>query len=163
LLLDLSSQDSIDTLVNYLNSAVELAGVVVAAGRVAFGPAATMPKEAVEELNQTNYLAPMDILNRLQPNLARQDEAFVLNVSGVVASTPMPQMAHYSASKAAIHGFLMGVTREWRRDGIKVFSSLLGHTETGLATRPISGESPKLPQGLSPVEAVKQMLEEALA
>ncbi len=158
LLLDLESQESIATLANYLNSAVKLDGVIVSAGLVGFGLATDTPAQVDAKLVQVNYRGPRDLLVALQPNLAGSEGAFVLNVTGIVAQMPLPSMSSYSASKMAMHGFLTAVAREWRRSGIKVVSELLGHTETGLATRAISGQAPQFPQGLAPADAVAQML-----
>ncbi len=158
LLLDLENAESIATLANYLNSAVKLDGVVVSAGVVAFGLATETPETIDAKLLQVNYRGPRDLLVALQPNLAGSEGAFVLNVTGVVAQTPLPNLSSYSASKMAMQGFLVAVAREWRRSGIKVVSELLGHTETGLASRAISGQAPQFPQGLSPADAVTQML-----
>ncbi len=58
----------------------------------------------------------------------------------------------------ALQGVLGTASREWRRSGIKVVSELLGHTETGLSTRAIAGQAPQFPQGLTPTQAVTQML-----
>ncbi len=158
LLLDLENAESINTLANYLNSAVKLDGVVVSAGVVAFGMATETPETIDAKLLQVNYRGPRDLLVALQPNLAGSEGAFVLNVTGVVAQTPLPNLSSYSASKMAMQGFLVAVAREWRRSGIKVVSELLGHTETGLASRAISGQAPQFPQGLTPADAVTQML-----
>ncbi len=158
LLLDLESQESISTIANYLNSAVKLDGVIVAAGLVGFGLATDTPAEVDAKLMQVNYRGPRDLLVALQPNLAGSEGTFVLNVTGIVAQMPLPSMSSYSASKMAMHGFLTAVAREWRRSGIKVVSELLGHTQTGLANRAISGQAPQFPQGLTPADAVAQML-----
>lgn len=158
LLLDLENAESIATLANYLNSAVKLDGVVVSAGVVAFGLATETPETIDAKLLQVNYRGPRDLLVALQPNLAGSEGAFILNVTGVVAQTPLPSLSSYSASKMAMQGFLVAVAREWRRSGIKVVSELLGHTETGLASRAIFGQAPQFPQGLSPAAAVAQML-----
>ena len=158
LLLNLESAESIATLASYLNSSVKLDGVIVAAGLVAFGLSIETPSEIDARLLQVNYRGPRDLLVALQPNLAAAESAFVINVTGVVAQMPLPSMSSYSASKMAMHGFLTAVSREWRRNGIKVISDLLGHTETGLATRAISGQAPQFPQGLSAQDAVAQIL-----
>lgn len=158
LLLDLENAESIATLANYLNSAVKLDGVVVSAGVVAFGLATETPETIDAKLLQVNYRGPRELLVALQPNLAGSEGAFILNVTGVVAQTPLPSLSSYSASKMAMQGFLVAVAREWRRSGIKVVSELLGHTETGLASRAIFGQAPQFPQGLSPAAAVAQML-----
>jgi cyclic-di-GMP-binding biofilm dispersal mediator protein len=163
LLLDLDSSESIATLANYLNSAVKLDGVIISAGLVAFGLATETPSEIDAKLLQVNYRGPRDLLVALQPNLAGTEGAFVLNVTGVVAQTPLPNLSSYSASKMAMQGFLVAAAREWRRSGIKVVSELLGHTETGLSTRAIAGQAPQFPQGLTPAQAVTQMLENLAA
>jgi len=41
-------------------------------------------------------------------------------------------------------------SREFRRRGVRLVDARPGHTETGLATRPITGEAPSLPTGLDP-------------
>ena len=40
--------------------------------------------------------------------------------------------------------------RELRRCRIDVIDARPGHTETGLATRPLAGVAPKMPEGLAP-------------
>lgn len=158
LLLDLENSESIATLTTYLNSSVKLDGVVVSAGLVAFGLSVDTLAAIDSKLLQVNYRGPRDLLVALQPNLSNSENAFVLNVTGIVAEMPLPSLSSYSASKMAMHGFLTAVSREWRRSGIKVVSELLGHTETGLAGRAIAGQAPQFPAGLSPADAVTQML-----
>ena len=158
LLLDLESADSITTLATYLNSSVKLDGVIISAGLVAFGLATDTTTSIDAKLLQVNYRGPRDLLVALQPNLSNSENAFVLNVTGIVAEMPLPSLSSYSASKMAMHGFLTAVSREWRRSGIKVVSELLGHTETGLAGRAIAGQAPQFPPGLSAEDAVTQML-----
>ena len=162
LLLDLEDPNSIRTMIDYLRTVDQLAGVINAAGVVGFGPAQEVPQDLVTKMNQINYLGPMRLFSELKEKLAASDESFIVNLTGIVAQTPMPNLAHYSASKSAIHGFLLAATREWRRSGIKVHSSLLGHTETGLAQRALFGQAPNFPLGLAPSEAVEQILGEVL-
>jgi cyclic-di-GMP-binding biofilm dispersal mediator protein len=76
-------------------------------------------------------------------------EPVVVNITGVVAEQPLPNLASYSASKTAIAGFLEAAAREWRRDGIRVINTFPGHTETGLASRAIAGTAPSFPQGMT--------------
>lgn len=158
LLLDLTSDESITTLANYLNAEVPLDGVILSAGVVGFGPATEASHDQVERMNRINYLGQVRLLNLLKDNLAGREQAFVLSVTGIVAQTPLPNMSHYSSSKAALHGFLTAVTREWRRDGVQVVSSVLGHTETGLASRPLFGTAPAFPAGLDPKAAAAELL-----
>jgi len=59
-------------------------------------------------------------------------------------------MAAYSASKAAAWAAMTAAARELRRRRIDVIDARPPHTETGLATRPLAGTAPKMPEGLMP-------------
>ena len=163
LLLDLTQPESITTLTEYLVAASGLDGIVNAAGVVAFGPAAELNQETIAKLTAINFQGPVQLLTQLHPALKASAEAgnepVVVNITGVVAETPMPNLAAYSASKTAIQGFLQALAREWRRDGIRVVTARPGHTETGLATRAIQGEAPQFPQGFNPEHVAAKIVE----
>lgn len=166
LLLDLTQPESITTLTDYLNAASEVDGIINAAGVVAFGPAAELETETLAKLMQINAQGPIQLLTQLHQTLKKSAEAgrepFVVNITGVVAETPLPNLAAYSGSKTAIHGFLAGLSREWRRDGIRVLSACPGHTETGLASRALQGTAPSFPQGFSTEHVVKRIIDAVL-
>ncbi|MFK7919847.1 MAG: SDR family NAD(P)-dependent oxidoreductase [Ilumatobacter sp.] len=126
-----------------------LDGVVVAAGIVAFGDHASTEDVVIEELFLTNSMGPLWLAARCEAALAGSNGFFV-NISGVVAETPMPGMASYSASKAAASSGLAALAKEWRRKKITVIDVRPPHTETGLATRPLAGIAPTMPEGLAP-------------
>lgn len=126
-----------------------LDGVVVASGVVAFGDLADTDDVIAEELMLVNALGPMWLIRRALPALADTD-GFVLAVTGVVAETPQTGMSSYSASKAALAAGLAAIRREFRRRRVAVIDVRPPHTETGLATRPIAGTAPKMPEGLDP-------------
>ncbi|OZC46501.1 short-chain dehydrogenase [Rhodococcus sp. 14-2483-1-1] len=125
-----------------------LDGIVIAAGVVAFGPVTEVDDDTVDELLLLNYLAPLRIMREALTTL--DQGGFVLNISAVVADKPMPNMGAYSASKAAVSALLKSVRTEARKSKIRIVDVRPPHTETGLATRPIAGQAPKLPQGLTP-------------
>ena len=149
LLLDLTSPESIKTLSDYLIAATELDGIINAAGVVAFGEVKELTAETVGRLMAINASGPMQLFSALTAKLAEKEESVVVNITGVVAETPLPGIAAYSASKFAIDGFLAAAAREWRRQGIRAISARPGHTETGLASRAIAGEAPKFPEGMT--------------
>jgi short-subunit dehydrogenase len=126
-----------------------LDGLVNAAGVVAFGGLADTDDAIVEELFLVNAIGPLWMLKRLTPILG-ESKGFVVNLSAVVADQPLPGMAVYAASKAALTAADRALARELRRLGIRVCDVRPPHTETGLATRPLAGEAPRLPTGLSP-------------
>lgn len=136
-----------------------LDGIVIAAGVVAFGSVAEVDDDTVDELLLLNYLAPLRIMREALTTL--DQGGFVLNISAVVADKPMPNMGAYSASKAAASALLKSVRTEARKSKIRIVDVRPPHTETGLATRPIAGQAPKLPQGLTP-EAVASRIVAAI-
>ena len=136
-----------------------LDGIVIAAGVVAFGSVAEVDDDTVDELLLLNYLAPLRIMREALTTL--DQGGFVLNISAVVADKPMPNMGAYSASKAAASALVKSVRTEARKSKIRIVDVRPPHTETGLATRPIAGQAPKLPQGLTP-EAVASRIVAAI-
>jgi len=139
-----------------------LDGVVIAAGVVAFGPAAELDAATLSRLFAVNAIGPVALIAAALPLLAESAaegrEPFVLTISGVVAESPSAGLAAYSASKAALAAFVAATSREVRRSGIRLIDARPGHTETGLATRAIAGETPAFPAGLDPDVVADRML-----
>ncbi len=158
LTIDLRDAAAGDLLVEYATAAHgRLDGVVIAAGIVAFGDLVDTDDVVIEELFLTNTLGPMWLAKRVVP-LLRESQGFFVNVSGVVAETPMPGMAAYSASKAAAAAATDAIRREFRRMKVTVIDVRPPHTETGLATRPLAGDAPKMPEGLDPAAVAERIV-----
>jgi cyclic-di-GMP-binding biofilm dispersal mediator protein len=137
-------------------------GVVFAAGAVAFGPATETPDHVIIDLFTLNTLAPIRLLRAALPHLqasaAGGGSPFVVHISAVVAETPMPGMAAYSASKSGLAAFDTAAARELRRSRIRLIDARPPHTETGLADRPLFGTAPRLPTGLDPQAVAARIL-----
>ena len=156
--IDLRDSGAGDELVTYCTDRFgRLDGVVVAAGIVAFGDLVDTDDVVIEELFLTNAMGPMWLAKRVAALLA-ESQGFFVNISGVVAETPMPGMAAYSASKAAAAAAMESVRREFRRSKIQVIDARPPHTETGLATRPLHGAAPKMPEGLAPLAVAERIV-----
>jgi cyclic-di-GMP-binding biofilm dispersal mediator protein len=154
LLVDLTNPESIRVLIEYLiESEVKIDGIVNATGVVAFGNFTDLTAEVVTKLFAVNTTGPINLIQGLLPALkisaAAGNDPFIVNISGVVAESPMAGLAAYSSSKAALYAFDQAISRELRRDGIRVIDARPGHTETGLAGRAIGGVAPAFPQGMS--------------
>ncbi|MFY9337543.1 MAG: SDR family NAD(P)-dependent oxidoreductase, partial [Mycobacterium sp.] len=76
-------------------------GLVNAAGVVAFGSLADTGDEVIEDLFLTNVLGPLWLMRAAIPALT-ESRGFIANISAVVAEQPLPGMAAYAASKAAL-------------------------------------------------------------
>jgi cyclic-di-GMP-binding biofilm dispersal mediator protein len=163
LLLDYTKPESIRTLTDYLIASVEIDGIINASGVVAFGEASQLDPSTLRQLFEINTLGPIQLFSELSRILAKKPESVVVNLTGVVAETPLPGIAAYSASKFAIEGFLQAASREWRRAGTRVISARPGHTETGLVDRAIAGVAPKYPPGKTPGEVVSRILRAVLS
>lgn len=135
-----------------------LDGFVNAAGVVAFGPLVDTPDAVLEELFLTNVVGPLVLLRRLLPTLV-ESQGFVAQVSAVVAERPLPGMVAYSASKAATSAVATALRTELRRAKVDVHDIRPPHTETGLASRPLSGSAPKLPPGHRPEDVARRIVD----
>ena len=135
-----------------------LDGLVNAAGVVAFGTLVDTPDEVVEELFLTNVVGPLFLLRRVLP-LLEESQGFVLQLSAVVAEQPMPRMAAYSASKAALSAAATALRTELRRTRVEVYDVRPPHTETGLASRPLAGEAPRLSAGKDPAAGARRIVD----
>ena len=135
-----------------------LDGVVVASGVVAFGDLATMEPVVVEELFLVNALGPLWLAQRVLAPLA-ESKGFFAAISGVVAEQAFPGLVAYGASKAALSNGLSGLRREVCRRGVQVLDIRPPHTETGLATRPLAGTAPRMPQGLDPHHVARRVVD----
>jgi cyclic-di-GMP-binding biofilm dispersal mediator protein len=152
LLVDLTDQNSIETLANYvLAKGSPIDGIVVAAGQVGFGSVQDTSAKNAAELMQVNHLGPAHLISKLFPLLTQSShQPFVISITGVVAEKTFPGMAAYAASKTAHSAWLKALQLEARRAGIRVIDARPGHTETGLATRPLFGTAPNFPPGMNP-------------
>lgn len=157
--LDLRDAGAGDLLVEHLRREHgRLDGVVVAAGIVAFGDLADTDDIVVEELFLTNSMGPMWLARRVVPML-RESHGFFVNLSGVIASQPMPGMSAYAASKAAAAAALEALRKELRAAKVDVIDVQPPHTETGLATRPLAGTAPAMPEGLDPAAVAARVVQ----
>jgi cyclic-di-GMP-binding biofilm dispersal mediator protein len=156
--LDLRDARAGDVLLEHVSTTHgRLDGVIVAAGIVAFGDLVDTDDVVIEELFLTNAMGPMWLAKHVAPAL-QESQGFFVNLSGVVAETPMPGMAAYSASKAAAAAATEAIRREFRRMKVAVIDVRPPHTETGLATRPLAGTAPKMPVGLDPSTVAERVV-----
>lgn len=147
----------VDAAVNTLGG---LDGIVNAAGVVAFGPLTELSDTALDELVATDLVGPLRVVRAALPYL---QSGFIVNLTGVVAETPVANMAVYSAVKAGLSAASSALGRELRRSGIQVLDARPPHTETGLATRPIAGSAPNMPAGLEPAHVARTVMDGLVA
>lgn len=136
-----------------------LDGIVNAVGVVAFGPLVEHDDCTLDEIMVTDLIAPLRLMREAAPHI---EGGFILNITGVIAESPMPGMVPYVAAKAGLSAATRALAKELRRRRILVIDGRPPHTETGLASRAIGGSAPVFPQGLEP-GAVADRLVAAIA
>ena len=160
---DLTDEDAPESVVA---RAVEALGgldvIVLAAGVVGFDTAAETAAQDLETLFTVNALAPMRIISAGIPTLLDSASAgrkpVVVALTGIVVELPTAGLASYSASKAALAAYLSAAGRELRRSGIRLLDAHPGHTETGLADRPLFGTAPAFPAGHDPAAVADRVV-----
>jgi cyclic-di-GMP-binding biofilm dispersal mediator protein len=154
---DLRSPEAISAVTNTIverHGALDI--VINAMGVVAFGPLDTTSIDTIEELFLTNTFAHIFLMKEAL-KFTRQGSVLV-GISGVIAEQNLPGMSVYGSSKAAVRSFNEALTREARRSGVRVIDARPPHTETGLSSRAIAGDPPKMPAGLDPVKVAQRIV-----
>jgi cyclic-di-GMP-binding biofilm dispersal mediator protein len=163
LILDLESPQSIEAVAAYVaGQSVPLDGIVLASGLVAFGSILETPQSVLDRLMTVNFSGQVELVRALLPKLQESASSgrspFVVSLSGVISETPLPNLAAYSASKTAIHGYSLAAAREFSRMGITWLDARPGHTESGLAGRAIFGVAPNFGTGKMTSDVVARIV-----
>ena len=134
-----------------------LDALVIATGVAAFGDAAELGDDTARTLFAVNALGPIALVRAALGHLP--SDGAIVALSAIVADHPTAGMAAYSASKAALSGYLAAVRRERRRGGLTVLDARPQHMETGFSDRAIAGEPPPLPRPVDVDEVVAKVLD----
>lgn len=101
-----------------------------------------MDLEQAHHQFEVNYWAYADLAQRVIPIMRKQGGGTILNVSSILGmrSAP-PRMAHYSASKHAIHGLFQAAAEGLRADNIKVYIAAPGGMRTHISKHSVGPEA----------------------
>ena len=117
LALDVTNPESIST-------ALEASGpidvLVNNAGIGMFGAFEATPMSVVRNLFETNTFGMMAMTQAVLPQFRTRQSGMIINVTSSVTLAPMPLVAAYTASKAAIEGFTGSLAHELDGFGIRV-------------------------------------------
>lgn len=131
-------------------------GVVFASGIVGFGAHGTLASGSIQRLIDVDVTGPLELTNDLLPHL--RDESAIVYITGAVVDFTTVGMAAYTAAKAGLSAACPVLRRELRGRKINVIDARPPHTETGLATRAVYGEAPKMKQGLEPEVVARRIV-----
>ncbi len=117
---DLTEKHNILALAEWVNASFEvniLINNVGAGGTKHFVDANV---DYVDRIIQLNVKATSLVTHQLLPNLLRQSDSYILNVSSIAAFSPMGYKTVYPASKAFIDHFTRGLNRELSKTSVSV-------------------------------------------
>jgi NAD(P)-dependent dehydrogenase (short-subunit alcohol dehydrogenase family) len=110
--------------------AVDAAGpidvLVNNAGIGAMGPAEGMPMTAVRDLFDTNTFGTMALTQAVLPQFRQRRAGVIINVGSAVTYRPVPLVAAYRASKAAVNVYSESLAAEMAPFGVRVHLVLPG-------------------------------------
>jgi uncharacterized protein len=117
-----------------------------------------LPLERQLEMIRLNVLAVVDLTHLLLPGMVARREGGIINVSSVTGFQSIPYAAVYSATKAFLTSFSMGLAEELRPHGIPVVTLTPGGTKTNFQEigEKSRAKFPGKPQ--TPEEVVRQAL-----
>lgn len=106
---------------------------------------------------EINLTAPIHLSAYFIPDLLRQKESAIINVSSGLAFVPIAVMPIYCATKAAMHSFSVSIRHQLRNTSIKVFEVIPPMVDTEL-DKGARGERRQMDKGIPPAEVAKATL-----
>lgn len=109
---DLSKKDEIVAMANEVNSKYAVSTLINNAGLGGSMKFIDADIDYINQIIQVNVMGTALVTHQLLPNLLKQPEGYILNVSSIAAYSPMGFKTVYPASKAFIDHFSHGLRQE---------------------------------------------------
>lgn len=97
------------------------------------GVLATLHDSEIEEVVSVNLLGTILLTKYALRNMFRQEDARIVNIASVVATSGASGLSVYGATKAALLGFTRSLAREVGRIGVTVNAVSPGYMETEMS------------------------------
>lgn len=117
---DLSVNDNVMKLTEWLNQSFAIHILINNAGLGGTKKFTEASSDYINTILQVNVAATSLITHQLLPNLLKQPEAYILNVSSMAAFSPIGFKTVYPASKSFIHSFSRGLREELKDTNVFV-------------------------------------------
>ncbi len=145
---DVTDSDAVDSLISKLETNYSNLSVLINNAGVGFvyklGEGANAVEKSKQEF-ETNYFAPVRLIEALLPLLKKQPNAAIVNITSNVAFHPLVVLPTYSDAKTALHSHSVALRLTLSSDtNIKVFEVMPSLINTD-ATRDMGGEQHGLP------------------
>lgn len=161
LAVDLSRPDAVSGLARELEArGIEVELLVNNAGLGASGRFLDEEPATTAAILAVNLLAPIGLCRALGPAMARRGGGAILNVVSMSAFQPVPFLASYAASKAALLSFSEALGEELRGTGVLVQALCPGLVQTGFQRQ---AGTDRVAFDRTPPTSVEHVVERALA
>ncbi|XOV94648.1 MAG: SDR family NAD(P)-dependent oxidoreductase [Bacteroidota bacterium] len=127
---DLSAYDELKKLITYINENFQINVLINNVGRGGSKKMEQVDSQYINSIVQLNVMATSILTHGLLPNLICQKEAYVLNVSSIIAFNPVGYKTVYPASKSFVYAFSMGLAEELKNTSVSVSVVTPGPMET---------------------------------
>src|SRR5690606_12704366 len=117
---DLSVKENVTALCAWINRHFDVQILINNAGLGGTKRFTEASIQYIDRIMQVNVVATSLLTHQLLPNLLRQQEAYILNVSSMAAFSPIGYKTVYPASKTFIHSFSRGLSEELKKTGVVV-------------------------------------------
>lgn len=117
---NLTEKDSVLALTEWINKRFS---VFLLINNAAFGGSKQFENVSIkylDEMIKLNARAPVLLTHQLLPNLQKQEDAYILNVSSLAGLSPMGYKTVYPASKSFLHSFSIGLYEEFKNTNVCV-------------------------------------------
>jgi NAD(P)-dependent dehydrogenase (short-subunit alcohol dehydrogenase family) len=128
--LDVTKDDSVK---NAAAVATDVDVLLNNAGTMAFGDWITSPQEAIDADMETNFYGTLRVIKAFAPRFISRGSGTIANVVSIVGLAPVPLLAGYSASKAALQSLTQALRGTLQKSGITVIGIYPGPVDTDLA------------------------------
>jgi short-subunit dehydrogenase len=146
--LDLADRLSIK---NAFNSALAEAGyldvLINNAGAGHFGPAELLPMETIASQFQILVFGQIELMQFALRHMRSREEGLIINLTSLASRLPVPFMAAYNASKAALASFIMSMQLELGDSPVRVVDLQPGDISTDFNKSVITGAKADLYDG----------------
>lgn len=129
--LDVTDEDDIQRVVERVTDEMDRVDCLVNnAGYGQLGPVEDVSVDAAREQYEVNVFGPHRLLREILPEMRRQEDGTVVNVTSVVAQVPFPGGGVYAGSKAALSRMGEAMRAEVEAFGIDVVEIEPGPVDT---------------------------------
>jgi short-subunit dehydrogenase len=129
------------------------------AGIGAMGHFIEAAPERLRQVMEVNFFAPVELIRRSVPRLAKGQHPIIVNISSVLGHRGVPGCSEYCASKFALEGFSQSLRAELAPQGIDVLVISPARTKTEFFDQAIDANETPWPsiRGMSSEEVARRI------